>query len=102
MKTFRFTFLSLLLILTISFTKEETLDFNTKSAFDCEFEDNPNFIGICLNGSTNANPNDKLVFACKATANLTEISWEIQTGNMSIISIETSLDNDLPKSLATI
>jgi hypothetical protein len=101
MKTFYFTFLSLLL-LTISCTKDETLDYNPKSVFDCEFDDNPNFIGICLNGSTNASPNESLVFASKATSNFTEISWEIQTGNMSIVSIETSLANDLPKSLATI
>ena len=93
--------LLMLLAITFSCTKD-SIDENFKNTFDCEFDSNPNFIGICLNGSTLALRNEILTYASKSTSNFSEISWEIETGNMEILNIDESIENGINKSIATI
>ncbi|WP_299113389.1 hypothetical protein [uncultured Winogradskyella sp.] len=100
MKKINLLFLALFSLI-LSCTKD-SIDENFKNAFDCEFDSNPNFIGICLNGSTLALKNEVLTYASKSTSNFSEISWEIESGNMEILNIDASVENGVNKSIATI
>ncbi|MBC2844510.1 hypothetical protein [Winogradskyella flava] len=86
----------------VSSCSDESVDEDIKNVFDCEFEDNAEFVGICLNGSTRASPGDELKYASKTTANFSEIIWEIESGSMEILDIENSIEDDNYKSIATI
>ncbi|TCK67381.1 hypothetical protein DFQ05_1155 [Winogradskyella wandonensis] len=100
-KYFTITLKLIILVLFISCSKD-SIDNNINNAFDCQLDSDPDFIGICINGSTLANANETLIYASKSSSNFSEIIWEIQSGNMEIIAVENSFDGDLPKSLATI
>lgn len=95
-----FTFI--LLILTFSCSKEDSNNSDIINVFDCQLDDDINFIGVCLNGPTSSNPNEKNTYTSKASANFSEIRWEIESGSMQILNIENSFDNNLPKSVANI
>lgn len=102
MKKKQYQLFTLILLLFITSCSKESIENDFRNAFDCEFENNTNFIGICLNGSETAFKNETLTYASKATANFTEIQWEVVSGDIEIVTIDNTLDDDLPKSIATI
>lgn len=83
---------------------------NSKNVTDCSlsYSANPNeyVVGVCLDGTNLAIPNETVTFASKATPNFSEIVWTIESGNMEIINVENSIENDVEsgrlKTIATI
>ena len=88
-------------LLLLSCTED---DINTefRNATDCDLNPSPGFIGLCLNGSQFARPNDLLTYASKSTTNFSEIVWEITDGNMTIVSVENTTQANALKSVASI
>lgn len=108
------TYLLLLLsiLLTVSCSNDDdagTVE-NLKNVTDCSlsYSANPNeyLVGICLNGTNSAKPNETITFASKATANFSEIIWTIESGSMEIINVANSTENIVEvgriKTIATI
>lgn len=79
----------------------ESPDINQNSVFDCFLEDDE-FIGVCLNGSTIASPNETLRYASKATSNFDDISWTIENGGIEILDVEIEVTPDYILSIATL
>jgi len=71
---------------------------NLKNVTDCSlsFSANANedFVGICLDGTPFALPNETITFASKATPNFSEIVWTVESGSMEILNIENSIEDD--------
>lgn len=102
MKNLAHHFLKLFILVAVLSCSEEQIDSNFKNVFDCQLDSDINFIGVCLNGATAANPNETIIYASKATANFSEIQWEIESGDIEILDIDSSIDNNLPKSIVTL
>jgi hypothetical protein len=100
-----FLFLFALVTLTISCTKnddsEPTVE-NLRNFTDCELNTDPEFNGICLNGSNTASQNEVLTFASKSSAVYSEILWTVESGNIEILEVENSVENGINKSIATL
>lgn len=103
--------MSLLLVSSCSNNDDtEPIFNNSKNVTDCSlsYSANPNeyFIGVCVDGTNSALPNEVITFASKATPNFTEIVWTIESGSMELINIENSVENDIElgrlKSIATV
>ena len=91
-----------MILLMILNCAPEPVDKNYKNATDCTILDTEDFQGICLNGSKYASPNDVLTYASKVTSNYDRIEWSIENGNLSIQSIEETVEEGMLKSIATL
>ena len=81
---------------------DEPVENNLRSAFDCELNLDSDFIGICINGVEAAMANETLRYASKASAIFDEITWSINSGNLEIIEVETTVEEDYILSIAII
>ena len=100
---FRFKHYSLTVILFAALScSPEPVEQSYKNATDCTINDTEGFQGICLNGSKYASPDDVLTYASKATPNYDRIEWSIENGNLSIQSIEETVEEGMLKSIATL
>ncbi|OUR94264.1 hypothetical protein A9Q87_01050 [Flavobacteriales bacterium 34_180_T64] len=105
--------LILLVLITFSISctnEEENITENPLNLADCELNQSSDplisQVAICLNGADFALPNDTITYVSKfdATSSATdlEILWTIVSGHMEILSIETSIEDGLRKSIAII
>ena len=96
--------LTVLMIFTfISCSKDESvIDINSRNATDCGLNNDPEFIGICADGSASALQNEVLTYASKSSPNFSEILWIIESGNIEVVNIENSSIDGFNKSIATV
>jgi len=99
----------LIVVFIFSCTDDDSIEsnINPKSVTDCELSETID-VGICVAGTDVASPNETIIFVSKfysGSENVpsnSQISWEIEYGNMEIINIENSIDGLSAKSLVTI
>jgi len=81
---------------------------NSKSITDCEIIIQPETqIAICLDGTGVALPNEIITFASSLYAKNnnpsdTQFFWSIESGSMDILSVVTTVDGPIAKSITTI
>lgn len=83
---------------------------NLKNVTDCSLsfseDDNEYVVGICLDGTNSALPDETITFASKATPNFTDIIWTVESGSMEIMNVDNSIENSVEvgriKTIATI
>lgn len=76
---------------------------NSKSVADCgEAFVSPERNYFCLGGAPEVLPGEILNYAFKHNSRNTDVTWSIESGEMEILNIETSVSGDFTISIATI
>lgn len=109
MKTINTLFFGILFLLVFSCTSEDE-DIAALSIVDCELElaTDPSMlhIGICSSGSDLASQNEILFYGSKYTGRSEpedlEIIWTVVSGNMEILSTESSIVDGIRQSVVSI
>ncbi|WP_298756722.1 hypothetical protein [uncultured Psychroserpens sp.] len=81
---------------------------NLKNVTDCNITIEPDLlVAICIDGTDVALPDEIITFVSTFYSKIdiaanTQFMWDIESGNMEILTIENSVEGSIAKSIATI